>query len=241
MSNHSPLPLKGDEYITIIWDKDLNFLVYFDSLLIYLFISVIVVFIGLKMAGRNFGVGSWRTFEIDEAQFGLGDQKITLRPNDTDRQIAYKIWVELSTRKIGLNIDLDNDVISEIYDSWYTFFSVTRDLLKDVPVAKFRRKDTEKIIHLSIEVLNIGLRPHLTEHQARFRDWWRRASEAEPELTPQERQRAYPHYDALVSDMRRVNQGLMELAENLRRLAHDREIESLGVRLVRIAYPRYKK
>ena len=114
MSNHSAISLKGDEYINIILDSDLNFLIYFDSLLIYLFIAVILIFFGLKLASRYLGVGFWRSFEIDEAQLGLGEQKIILRPNDTDRQIAYKIWVELSTRKIGLPIDLENDVISEI-------------------------------------------------------------------------------------------------------------------------------
>ena len=77
-----------------------------------------------------------RFMEIDEAEIGIGDQKIRLKPNEVDRQIAYQVWVELSTRKIGLEIDPDHDVISEIYDSWYSFFSVTRELIKDVPATK---------------------------------------------------------------------------------------------------------
>ncbi len=60
--------------------------------------------------------------EIDEAEIGIEPGKIKLRPNFTDRQVAYQIWVELSTRKIGLEIDLAHDVISEVYDSWHKFF-----------------------------------------------------------------------------------------------------------------------
>lgn len=55
-------------------------------------------------------------FEVDSAEFGFGDQKITIKPNQDDRKVAYRIWVELSTRKIGLPIDFEHDVISEVYD-----------------------------------------------------------------------------------------------------------------------------
>ena len=117
------------------------------------------------------GVGSWKDFEIDQAEIGTGTGKLRLKPNMTDRQVAYAIWVELSTRKIGLPVDFDHDVIVDIYDSWYDFFTVTRDLVKSIPVNKVRQKSTQSIVELSIEVLNEGLRPHLTKWQARFR-WW---------------------------------------------------------------------
>ncbi|KAI9131138.1 hypothetical protein [Acaryochloris sp. CCMEE 5410] len=152
-----------------------------------------------------------RDFEIDEAEFGIGDHKVKLKPNDTDKQIAYRIWVELSTRKIGLPIDLEDDVISDIYDSWYSFFSVTRDLIKDVPVSRFQRKDTEKIIRLSIDVLNIGLRPHLTKWQARYRRWYEAelAKSESVELEPQQIQKAYPHIEKLEADLLLVNKRLI--------------------------------
>jgi hypothetical protein len=75
----------------------------------------------------------------------------------------------LSTRKIGLQIDLKQDVIVEIYDSWHNFFTITRELIKDIPVSKVQAPSTRKIITLSVNLLNEGLRPHLTTWQARFR------------------------------------------------------------------------
>src|SRR5690606_28412594 len=80
------------------------------------------------------GGWSFRSFEIDQAEIGVGNNKFRFKPNLTDRQVAYAIWVELSTRKIGLPIDPEHDVISEIYDSWYNFFTVTRELVKGIPV-----------------------------------------------------------------------------------------------------------
>lgn len=153
----------------------------------------------------------FQKFEIDQAEVGIGTNKLKLTINETDRQIAYKIWVELSTRKIGLPIDLEHDVISEVYDSWHTFFTVTRELVKDVPVNKFRRKQTEEIVRLSIGVLNDGLRPHLTKWQARFRRWYGKATEHSDfvDQSPQEIQQKYPKYDELQVDLLAVNQRLM--------------------------------
>ena len=144
-------------------------------------------------------LGAWKRFEIDQAKLGLGSQTIVLRPNATDRQIAYRLWVELSTRKLGLPIDLDEDVIVELYNSWYTFFAVTRELIKDVPASKLRRQDTQQIIYLSIEVLNVGLRPHLTKWQARFRHWYSDAiaQGGGSGKSPQDVQRTFPEYLAL--------------------------------------------
>lgn len=158
-----------------------------------------------------------RKFSIEGVEFGIGNQKIVLKPNDMDLQIAYKIWVELSTRKIGLQIDPENDVIAEIYDSWYQFFSVTRELLKDVPVKNFKRRETQKIIRLSIDILNKGIRPHLTKWQARFRAWYEMHKQGLPAgaYEPQIFQKQFPEYEQLMEDMLKVNQNLIHYREKM--------------------------
>ncbi len=157
-------------------------------------------------------------FEIDGAELGFGDHKVSFRPNDTDRQIAYSIWVELSTRKIGLSINAEDDVIAEIYDSWYAFFAVTRELIKDIPVSKVRGDSTSKIIDLSIEVLNEGLRPHLTKWQARFRHWYERQMDSKSDAEPQELQKKFPAYEELVKDMLAVNKRLITYRKKMNEL-----------------------
>ncbi|MBB3988506.1 hypothetical protein GGQ68_004863 [Sagittula marina] len=158
-------------------------------------------------------------FEIDSAEFGIGDQKISFRPNTTDRQIAYSIWVELSTRKVGLPIDPEHDVIEEIYNSWYTFFGVTREMIKDIPISKVRGDSTSQIISLSVEVLNEGLRPHLTKWQARFRHWYEKQMETKSDADPQSVQKNFPAYDELVADLLTVNQRLIKYREKMNELA----------------------
>lgn len=211
----SPPQPKPENLIELTLDNSLNFQFHADSLVVggigILILAIFVV--KFYRLPRRF----WRTFEINEAEFGLGDQKIKLSPNVTDQQIAYKIWVELSTRKIGISIDTANDVISEVYDSWFNFFSVTRELIKDVPVQKFRRKDTEQIIRLSIEVLNQGIRPHLTQWQARFRRWYENQLKmnANADVHPQDIQKKFPQFEELERDLLDVNQRLINYRQKM--------------------------
>ena len=159
---------------------------------------------------------TFRSFEIDQAEIGVGSNKFRFKPNLTDRQVAYAIWVELSTRKIGLPIDFEHDVIAEIYDSWFNIFSVTRDLVKGIPVNQVKRDSTQAIIKLSIEVLNEGLRPHLTRWQARFRRWYEHEisksdkDETGTMIDPQQIQANFPQYAELIEDMQRINQALIK-------------------------------
>ncbi|MBL4742390.1 MAG: hypothetical protein COB75_05675 [Idiomarina sp.] len=205
------------ELIKLILDGDLRLTF---EVAPYVTILVVVLILVLLIFKATSLFGSFRTFEIDEAEFGIGNQKVKLKPNRTDKQIAYQIWVELSTRKIGIEIDLEDDVIYEIYTSWYNFFSVTRDLIKDVPVSRFLRKDTEKIIRISIDVLNIGLRPHLTKWQARYRRWYEKELEKEnnSDLSPQEIQKRYPNLKELEKELIDVNARLIEYRQKMYQL-----------------------
>ena len=164
-----------------------------------------------------------RNFEINEAEIGIGNQKVTIRPNHEDLQIAYRLWTELATRKIGLLIDDKNDVIAEIYDSWYAFFGIARNLIKEIPVFKLKNnKSTHEIVRISVDVLNIGLRPHLTRWQAKYRRWWEYASSLDENssCTPQELQQRYPDYKELMKDMKEVNKKLVAYAGTLQKMVH---------------------
>lgn len=200
------------EILCVYVGFDPGFSFYVSPLAVAVFFFAVVVFIVRWFCG-----GFRREFEINEAEFGIGSHKIRVKPNHVDRQVAYKIWVELSTRKIGIPIDVEDDVVAEVYDSWYGFFSVTRELIKDVPISKFRNSETRKIIKLSIDVLNEGVRPHLTKWQARFRHWYNAAVDdpENRELSPQQIQMKFMAFDELSADLMRVNLALINYKNKL--------------------------
>jgi len=88
----------------------------------WLFISAIIAIAIAGFIRWKWSSLFYSSFEIDEAEIGIGSQKIKIKPSNEDLQIAYKLWVELSTRKIGIKIDEEHDVIIEVYNSWYEFF-----------------------------------------------------------------------------------------------------------------------
>ena len=208
---------------SVNWDYVNNELVASANLWMILILVVLLVggWVIWMLVSSRFSI---KTFEIDEAQIGVGDEKLSFRPNRIDRQIAYAIWIELSTRKIGLPISFEDDVIAEVYDSWYSFFGVTRELIKQIPVHKLNRESTMTIIGLSVDVLNQGLRPHLTKWQARFRFWYERelrtynSRQNQDPLDPQTIQARFPHYKELKADLQRVNTSLIAYREKLSEL-----------------------
>jgi len=141
------------------------------------------------------------------------------RPNKTDLQIAHKIWTELITRKAAIPIDKENDVIEEIYDSWYTLFQKVREFISEIPADLIRNnKSTKEIVRISTQTLNEGLRPHLTKWQARFRTWSTAKKDNLMEMTPQEFQKEYPQYKDLIDDLIRINKQLMQYAQELKKI-----------------------
>ena len=206
------------------------FRIYFDSSCNPLIFSnkylVGAIFIGLilwLLFGKYFEGTTGKSFEIDEAEIGIGNQKVKFKPHYEDTQIAYKLWVELSTRKIGLPIDFENDVIVEIYNSWYEFFKLTRELIKEIPVAKIRKNEsTRNLVNVAIDVLNEGLRPHLTLWQARFRRWYQIESEKNRDISPQDLQKRFPEYGRLIESIKGVNLKLTKYREILKRIAMEK-------------------
>lgn len=188
--------------------------IFYSLLTIILFIWLYQIFKHRILFHKN--------IEIESAEIGVQGQKIKIKPNYTNIDIAYKIWVELNTRKVGLPIDFENDVIIEVYKSWYQFFGITRDLIKSLPATKLRNdKDTKELIELSTKILNEGLRPHLTLWQAKFHKWYNVAmvKDEYSNLTPQQIQKEYSDYEALKNDMQRINMNLINYKNSVYKLA----------------------
>lgn len=149
--------------------------------------------------------------------------KIKVKANIEDKKIAHKIWTELVTRKAALPFERDKDVIIQVYDSWHKLFQCVRDQISALPVEKLRgrkKTDIEQLIDISTQVLNEGLRPHLTEWQAKYRAWYESAKDKEEnkDIEPQELQKKYEHYNALVSDIEIVNTKLASFADELKKI-----------------------
>lgn len=193
-------------------------------LIILLILLVIIFIINIKKIAKFF-----KGIEFSEIELGTGNNaKVTLKPNHQVKQIAYKLWVELSTRKLGIPIDVENDVIIEVHESWYKFFAIARELIKEIPAEKANNKDVKQVIDISTKILNEAIRTHLTLWQARFKYWYNIAKDKYPNTSPQEIQtkfecsdKSFDCYNEMIDSLIAVNTKLIHYKNLLEKIVFD--------------------
>lgn len=163
---------------------------------------------------------SWKSVEVEISLGKIGKVKIV--PNHEVIRIAHQAWTELTTRKAGLIFDERHDVIIEVYDSWYALFKELRALTKTVPAEQLRQsEDAKQLVNILVKAMNDGLRPHLTEWQAKYRRWYlsEEKKDSNESKTPQAIQMTYPEYDSLIESLKLVNRQMIEFTTALKTIA----------------------
>lgn len=164
----------------------------------------------------------WEASELNIEVAKIG--KIVMKPNQEVAGLAHRAWTEIVTRKAGMAFDAEHDVIEEVYDSWYQLFGEVRSLVKSIPVDKLRaNEDAQRLVSLLLVLLNDVLRPHLTEHQARFRAWLATQSTDRANLPPQEVQKKYPNYKCLVDSIEKTSTDCVDIARALKVISQGKE------------------
>lgn len=154
------------------------------------------------------------TFAID-----IGFVKIGADFEEADRQCAWELYTELATRVAVTGkpkdpgcVDFSGEVYAESLASLYAFFVESRKIMRAFPVGRIGSAKIENhlgaLIHRSMRDV---LRPFLERWQADFRFWWE--STSDKALPPFERQAAYPHVQAMLSqwsDVRSIMRAIQD-------------------------------
>lgn len=208
------------DIISVTYDKNKQIFEFFISLplnIIFLILITLILYQVIKILINP----KKKSFELSKVQLKIGGVTSTyeVTRNDGNIEIAHKIYIELITRKAAMEIDEKNDLIVEIYNSWYELFKVTREEIKNISgKSLLTDSSSNKLIDLTIDVLNLGLRPHLTIYQAEFRRWFESTKDNEElkGLSPQMIQIQYPKWGELISSMKEVNRELIGYSKQLR-------------------------
>jgi len=151
----------------------------------------------------------------------LGIFKVQASVSEEDRQCAWELYTEISTRRSLVGkagdekcVDYEGEVLVESLDSVHVFFRECRGIMRKFPVGKLPDQ-TKHLGILTNQLLINVLRPFLEKWQSDFRYWW--GQKANPNLPPFERQKEYPRYDEFLGDW-----------TNLRLLMRDLQKEMLA-------------
>jgi len=187
----------------------------------YLIGSILIIFFLLFFLWGRYLKKRYNIYDMAVEISGSPKATFKVQRNSENLYIANRIYIELTTRKAAIPIDENNDVIEEIYNSWYKLFGIIRDEIKTVPGHYLKSHDpTIALMGLTNKILNEGLRPHLTKYQARFRRWYE-SEKDKPDnanLSPQDIQEKYSDYSNLIASMKQVNNVLIDYANELHKL-----------------------
>jgi hypothetical protein len=138
------------------------------------------------------------------------------------KELAYRVWVQLSTRVVAFEIDWRRDELTKVYDSWYACFQQVRTLVEEIPVWRDSDQSAAKeVLNIVTKVLNQHARSHLTDWQSRFRYWTESVVKKNSKLSvlpPQERQKRFPEFEQLRLDFEQTQKQLKDATYQLHKL-----------------------
>lgn len=162
---------------------------------------------------------------LEKGSFELDLKLIKLKADlsDIDRQCAWELYTELSTRRAVTGKlsdpkckDFSGEIYVESLDSLYRFFQESRLIMRKFPVGRLSFDQQNHLGALVFRMMQDVLRPFLEKWHGQYRHWW--DNESDKTFAPFKRQAAFPKHDEFLRDwtslrwmMRRVQKRLVEV------------------------------
>ena len=106
---------------------------------------------------------------------GLGGVAGTWEPDESEVSAAWELYVEMVTRTPLGGFSSQEGSLREALNSIYSLFDTTRGILRKYGPAVARAKSGHELSfgYLAVSMLNLVLRPLLTEWHPKLRSWER--------------------------------------------------------------------
>jgi len=162
--------------------------------------------------------------EIKKGIFSLnlGLLQVHAEVSEEDRQLAWELYTEISTR-ISLTgkrgdpecKDFSGEVLIESLNSVHSFFREARMIMRMFPVGQLSKKKTKHLGVLINDLMVHVLRPFLEKWQSDYRHWWSHCSPRIKKKPPFNRQKKYPRHSELLKDWQNVRLLIRKLQSEL--------------------------
>ena len=146
--------------------------------------------------------------------FGIFKLETKWTPDPRQREAAWALWVELSTRVATQAVDLDEGLLREALLSLHDLFGATRNVLRTCGPNAGASEGSVGAVALLI--LNGAVRPFLSRWHPRLLAW----EEGRPEgKSAREHERAWKEEAKCRGELEKLRQGLVTYAQTLAALA----------------------
>ena len=138
---------------------------------------------------------------------GIGGVAGTWEPDESEVSAAWELYVEMVTRTPLGGFSFQEGSLREALDSIYSLFDTTRGILRKYGPGVARPKNGRKLSfgYLAVSMLNLVLRPLLTEWHPKLRIWER--------VNPHLEEREWEERDNFVSALNDISGQLRQYAD----------------------------
>jgi hypothetical protein len=146
--------------------------------------------------------------------FGIFKLETKWTPDPRQREAAWALWVELSTRVATQPVDLDEGMLCEALESLHDLFGATRNVLRTCGPNAGASEGSVGAVALA--VLNGAVRPFLSRWHPRLLAW----EEGRPKgKSARDHERAWHEEAKCRGELEKLRQGLVTYAQTLAALA----------------------
>jgi hypothetical protein len=148
----------------------------------------------------------------------IGGIEGSWQPDERQRDAAWEMYVELITRIAVVELRPGEGLLREALASLYALFDATRTILRKYgpEVAKSKNEGQLSFGYLSVVVLNGVLRPLLAKWHPLLLDY---ETHRPKDVSVLEHEQAWPHTEALRTELNRAREALSDYADVLAEVA----------------------
>ena len=148
----------------------------------------------------------------------IGGIEGTWKPDESERDAAWEMYVELITRISVAELKPDEGLLREALSSLYTLFDTTRKILRKYgpSIAQPKGKDDLSFGYLAVAILNVVLRPVLAKWHPLLIDY---EGTKKSSVSPLEHERQWDKNEELRQVLNDVRGVLIEYANLLAQVA----------------------
>ena len=155
----------------------------------------------------------------------LGFVRLGTDLSEEDRQCAWELYTELSTRVAVTGkssdedcIDFEGELFIESLVSLYSFFQEARTIMRKFPVGRLSCSSEDHLGVMISRLMTNVLRPFLERWQVKYRHWW--DNESNPRLPPFDRQAEFPELKEFIEDWTALRWLMRKLQKELVQAYH---------------------
>lgn len=155
---------------------------------------------------------------VKEVNIGLNAGVLNIsgkwEPNEKELQAAWELYVELSTRITTQKLEDDEGILREALNSLYSFFQISREILKKYgpEIARPSNDNDLTLGYITISILNYEVRPFLAKWHPLLKDFEDKKPKEETSVTYE---KTWKHYCKCRKELEFTRRTLSDYAKTL--------------------------